>query len=49
VAHDIARGAVAAYYPEANGLIALANRDARSGTPSYKSVPVVIRRAAGAR
>jgi molybdopterin-dependent oxidoreductase alpha subunit len=47
VAHDIARGAVAAYYPEANGLVSLANFDARSGTPSYKSVPVVIRRAAG--
>ena len=47
VAFDIARGSVAAYYPEANGLIALANYDVRSGTPSYKSVPVVLRRAAG--
>jgi molybdopterin-dependent oxidoreductase alpha subunit len=47
VAHDIARGAAAAYYPEANGLISLANFDARSGTPSYKSVPIVIRRSAG--
>ena len=46
VAFDIARGAVAAYYPEANGLVALSNFDARSGTPSYKSVPVVIRRSA---
>jgi molybdopterin-dependent oxidoreductase alpha subunit len=46
VAFDIARGAAAAYYPEANGLIALDNFDPRSGTPSYKSVPVVIRRAA---
>ena len=45
VAYDIARGSVAAYYPEANGLISLANFDARSGTPSYKSVPVQIRRA----
>jgi molybdopterin-dependent oxidoreductase alpha subunit len=45
VAHDIARGAAAAYYPEANGLISLANFDARSGTPSYKSVPIVIRAA----
>jgi molybdopterin-dependent oxidoreductase alpha subunit len=44
VAFDIARGSVAAYYPEANGLIALANYDRRSGTPSYKSVPVVLRR-----
>lgn len=47
VAFDIARGSVAAYYPEANGLVALANFDRRSGTPSYKSVPVVLRRAAG--
>ncbi|HBZ04995.1 MAG TPA: CbbBc protein [Massilia sp.] len=47
VAFDIARGSVAAYYPEANALVALANFDRRSGTPSYKSVPVVLRRAAG--
>jgi len=47
VAHDIARGAAAAYYPEANGLVSLANFDAKSGTPSYKSVPIVIRRSAG--
>lgn len=44
VAFDIARGAVAAYYPEANSLVALGNFDPRSGTPSYKSVPVVLRR-----
>jgi molybdopterin-dependent oxidoreductase alpha subunit len=46
VEFDIARGAVAAYYPEANSLVALSNIDPRSGTPSYKSVPVVIRKAA---
>jgi molybdopterin-dependent oxidoreductase alpha subunit len=46
VAFDIARGSAAAYYPEANGLVALGNYDERSGTPSYKSVPIVIRRAA---
>ena len=46
VAHDIAAGSVAAYYPEANGLIALSHFDAQSGTPSYKSIPVIIRRAA---
>ena len=46
VAFDIARGAAAAYYPEANSLVALSNFDARSGTPSYKSVPIVIRKAA---
>jgi molybdopterin-dependent oxidoreductase alpha subunit len=49
VAHDIARGAAAAYYPEANGLIALADCDPRSGTPAYKSIPVVLRRAGPAR
>lgn len=40
-------GIVAAYYQEANSLIALANYDKRSGTPSYKSVPVLLPRAAG--
>lgn len=45
VAFDIAPGSIAAYYPEANALVALANFDRRSGTPSYKSVPVVLRRA----
>ena len=30
------------YYPEGNALVALENYDARSGTPSYKSVPVRI-------
>jgi anaerobic selenocysteine-containing dehydrogenase len=44
VAHAIAKGSVAAYYPEANHLIALDNRDQRSGTPSFKSVPVTLRR-----
>jgi molybdopterin-dependent oxidoreductase alpha subunit len=46
VAHDIARGSVAAYYPEANGLVPLGYQDKESGTPSYKSVPVRIRRSA---
>lgn len=46
VAFDIAPGSIAAYYPEANALVALANFDRRSGTPSYKSVPVILRRAA---
>ncbi|WP_422058836.1 FdhF/YdeP family oxidoreductase [Sphingopyxis sp.] len=45
LAHDISRGSVAAYYPEANGLIALDNYDRQSGTPSYKSVPIALRRA----
>jgi molybdopterin-dependent oxidoreductase alpha subunit len=42
IAHDIAPGSVAAYYPEANGLLPLSYHDAQSGTPSYKSVPVRI-------
>jgi molybdopterin-dependent oxidoreductase alpha subunit len=46
VAHPIARGSVAAYYPEANCLIGLDDYDHRSGTPSYKSVAVTIRAAA---
>jgi molybdopterin-dependent oxidoreductase alpha subunit len=44
--HEIAVGCVAAYYPEANGLMPLDHRDKDSGTPSYKSVPVRVRRAA---
>ena len=42
VAYDIARGSVAAYYPEANRLVGLSDVDARSGTPSYKSIPVLL-------
>ncbi|MDB5461311.1 MAG: oxidoreductase alpha (molybdopterin) subunit, partial [Caulobacteraceae bacterium] len=38
VAHDIAPGSIAAYYPEANVLVSLADFDLRSGTPSYKSI-----------
>lgn len=45
VAHTIARGSLAAYYPEANTLIALADSDAQSGTPAYKSIPVRLERA----
>jgi molybdopterin-dependent oxidoreductase alpha subunit len=45
IAYDIAPGSVAAYYPEANGLVPLSHHDAQSGTPSYKSVPVKISRA----
>jgi molybdopterin-dependent oxidoreductase alpha subunit len=44
VAYDIPRGSAGAYYPEANVLIALSHRDPQSGTPSYKSVPVRLRR-----
>jgi molybdopterin-dependent oxidoreductase alpha subunit len=43
VAYKIAEGSVAAYYPEANVLVALGRYDTKSGTPSYKSIPVQIR------
>jgi anaerobic selenocysteine-containing dehydrogenase len=43
VAYNIAQGSVAAYYPEANVLVALDRYDVKSGTPSYKSTPVLIR------
>jgi molybdopterin-dependent oxidoreductase alpha subunit len=42
IAYDIAQGSVAAYYPEANVLVALDQYDVKSGTPSYKSTPVLI-------
>jgi anaerobic selenocysteine-containing dehydrogenase len=42
VAYNIAQGSIAAYYPEANVLVALDHYDAKSGTPSYKSTPVLI-------
>lgn len=48
IAHAIARGSVAAYYPEANCLLALDDHDRHSGTPSYKSIPVTLRRVAAA-
>ena len=44
IVHDIASGSVGAYYPEANKLCPLEYRDLESGTPSYKSIPVRIRR-----
>jgi hypothetical protein len=35
-------GGIAAYYPEANVLVALDHCDLKSGTPSYKSTPVLL-------
>ncbi|HEX7857134.1 MAG TPA: FdhF/YdeP family oxidoreductase [Sphingobium sp.] len=46
VVHAIARGSLAAYYPEANCLVPLADHDPASGTPAYKSIPVTLRAAA---
>lgn len=48
VAYEIARGSIATYFPEANNLIAIDEYDRRSGTPSYKSIPVTVRRSAAA-
>jgi molybdopterin-dependent oxidoreductase alpha subunit len=42
VAYKIAQGSVAAYYPEANIMVSLDQHDAKSGTPAYKSIPIVI-------
>jgi molybdopterin-dependent oxidoreductase alpha subunit len=44
IAHDIALGSVGAYYPEANNLCPLDYQDKESGTPSYKSLPIRIRK-----
>jgi anaerobic selenocysteine-containing dehydrogenase len=44
IAYKIARGSVAAYYPEASRLVPLMFCDKESGTPSYKSIPVRINR-----
>jgi molybdopterin-dependent oxidoreductase alpha subunit len=46
ISYDISEGSVAAYYPEANCLIPLDYQDKESGTPSYKSIPVHISKAA---
>jgi anaerobic selenocysteine-containing dehydrogenase len=43
VAFSIAQGSVATYYPEANVLVTLDHYDVKSGTPSYKSTPILIR------
>ncbi|NPT54070.1 FdhF/YdeP family oxidoreductase [Paraburkholderia elongata] len=46
IIYNIAKGSVGAYYPEANVLVPLDYIDKESGTPSYKSVPVHVVRAA---
>ena len=40
-------GCVAMYYPEANVLVGLDDQDAKSATPSYKSMPVDVRPSTG--
>ena len=46
VEYPIANGTVAMYYPEGNCLVGLDSHDERSGTPSYKSIPVTLRTSA---
>lgn len=46
VKYDIPRGSCAAYYPETNPLFPLDHHDAKSKTPSYKLLPVVVTRSA---
>ncbi|HEY4079378.1 MAG TPA: FdhF/YdeP family oxidoreductase [Burkholderiaceae bacterium] len=49
IEYDIAAGSVAAYYPEANVLVPLDYIDEESGTPSYKSIPVRLKRSRAAQ
>jgi molybdopterin-dependent oxidoreductase alpha subunit len=48
IAYDVPRGCAAAYFPEANPLIALDSVAAGSRTPTYKSIEVSIAPSAGA-
>jgi anaerobic selenocysteine-containing dehydrogenase len=45
VTYDVPDGCCAAYYPETQPLVALDHVDRQSLTPSYKSIPVRLRRA----
>lgn len=47
VAYDIPRGCVAAYYPETNALVPLDALADGAGTPTSKSVPVLLERRHG--
>ncbi|MCW5655506.1 FdhF/YdeP family oxidoreductase [Hydrogenophaga sp.] len=42
VAYDIPRGCLAAYYPETNPLVPLSATAIAAGTPTSKSIPVVL-------
>jgi anaerobic selenocysteine-containing dehydrogenase len=42
VAYDIPRGNLAAYYPETNPLVPLSAVALHAGTPTSKSIPVVL-------
>jgi molybdopterin-dependent oxidoreductase alpha subunit len=45
LAYAVPRGCAAAYYPEANALIPVTSYAERSRTPTYKSIPISLRRA----
>jgi anaerobic selenocysteine-containing dehydrogenase len=45
VAYDIPRGCLGAYYPETNALVPLASTADGAGTPTSKSVPVLLQAA----
>ena len=42
VAYDIPRGNIAAYYPETNPLVPLTAVAIVAGTPTSKSIPVIL-------
>jgi anaerobic selenocysteine-containing dehydrogenase len=42
VAYDIPRGNIAAYYPETNPLVPLTSTAIAAGTPTSKSIPVIL-------
>ncbi|MDX2142182.1 MAG: FdhF/YdeP family oxidoreductase [Rhodospirillaceae bacterium] len=42
--YDIPRGCLGAYFPETNVLVPLDSHGPRSGTPTNKSIPVVLRK-----
>ena len=45
VAYDIPKGNIAAYFPEANPLVALKNKGDKSDTPASKSIAVTVNKA----
>lgn len=47
VAHAISRGSLATYFPEANCLVGIDDKDHQSGVPAYKSIPVTLRKSTG--
>ena len=46
VAHGIAEGCAAAYFPEASPLVPLWHHDKKSCTPAYKAIPVRVKKTA---